>query len=447
MKFVNTFRTHLTTLLKNPTVVNMITVGLITLLVKGLGFFKEMTVGRTYGLSELLDTFLIAVLIPGFMNNVFMSSFQNVFVPNYITEQKAGNRLGAFQSASLLLTIGMGLLLSIGAYLFTDVFLEYIFDGHTAAFYLLVRQQFYWMLPCILFWSLSAFFASLLEIKGKFRYSAIYPIITALVMLVLLKFFRTQLGNQTLSIGMLLGSFTEMSYLLFLIVRFNLLQLKKPNFLLPNIQMMYRQLPAKTAALLLNGMAGFVNQIFASRLLVGSIAAINYGLKIPSFICGILIIAVGNVAFPYFSKLIHEDRKKAYQIMFRTLLNVFVLTAIASAVVFFLSTPIITLLFQKGSFSANDTKIVSLIQQILLVYVPFYVSAMLIIKFLTSINKNHFMVIASVVSLVLNIVFNFWFAKLAGVNGIAMATTLVSIINFAILFLFLRYQRKKEGHR
>jgi putative peptidoglycan lipid II flippase len=47
-------------LLKNPTLINVVIVGIMTLVVKGMGFFKEMEVGRAFGLSELIDTFLIA---------------------------------------------------------------------------------------------------------------------------------------------------------------------------------------------------------------------------------------------------------------------------------------------------------------------------------------------------------------------------------------------------
>jgi putative peptidoglycan lipid II flippase len=422
----------------------MVVVGSITLLVKGFGFFKEMTIGRTYGLSELLDTFLIAVLIPGFMNNVFMSSFQNVFVPNYVAEQKLGKQLGSFQSATILLTFILALLLSVIAYLLTDKFLEFLFSGHTANYYYLVRIQFYCMIPCILFWSFSAFLGSLLEINNKFKYSSIYPIITALVMLVCLYFLRNFLGKYTLAIGMLLGSFCEMIYLLIIVLKFKILKLKRPDFLLPNIGMMYRQLPSKATSLLLNGFSGFVNQIFAGKLIVGSIAAINYGLKIPAFISGILIIAIGNVAFPYFSKLATEDKKKAFKVMKRTLLNAFILSASSAVFVIFISVPLIKLLFQKGNFSAADSIKVGHLQQIIVIYVPFYIGSMLIMKFLTSINKNNFMAFASLINLFLTVILNYVLAKTFQINGIAIATTLVYIINFTILLLYLNFEEKRN---
>jgi len=58
--------------LRKPILINVITVGFLTVIVKGMGFFKEMEVGSTFGLSEILDTFLIPLSIPGFINTVFM---------------------------------------------------------------------------------------------------------------------------------------------------------------------------------------------------------------------------------------------------------------------------------------------------------------------------------------------------------------------------------------
>jgi Na+-driven multidrug efflux pump len=54
------------------------------------------------------------------------------------------------------------------------------------------------------------------------------------------------------------------------------------------------------------------------------------------------------------------------------------------------------------------------------------------------------MLYASFLNLVLNIFFNYTLVKRYGINGLAIATTSVSIINFIILFLFVRYQQKKE---
>jgi len=445
MKITSFPKSYLFNMLKNPTLINVIIVGFMTLVVKGMGFFKEVEVGKSFGLSELIDTFLIASLIPGFINNVFMSSFQNVFIPNYIAEKKVSSTIGSFQSACVIITLCLGIVLSIWAYIFTVFFLEDIFKGHSHEYYDLIRSQFYIMLPCILFWSLSSLLGGLLEVNGLFSFSSIYPIITSLVVLMCLFFLKNELGYKVLAFGMLVGSFLEFVYLLWVSVFKKTLQLSNPDFLSPNIVTLYKQLPSKIGSGFLTGTTGFVNQFFAAQLVVGSIAALNYGMKIPSFLASILIISIGNVVLPYFSDLVHEDRVKAYEVLYKSILYVFVFSLLITAVLYFFSEDIISFLFEKGNFSSNDTLVVSKIQKILLAYVPFYISSIIIIKFLTSINKNAYMFYASILNLVLNLVLNYYFVKMYNVNGLAFATTIVYIINFGVLFLFVNNQRKMDS--
>lgn len=444
MKTTTFSKSYFFNLLKNPILINVMIVGVMTLVVKGMGFFKEMEVGRYFGLSELLDTFFIAALIPGFINNVFMSSFQNVFIPNYIAEKKISSSIGSFQSACVIITLGLGIVLSIVAYFFATFFLEDIFGGHTIKYYDLIQDQLYIMLPCILFWSLSSLLGGLLEVNGLFSFSSIYPIITSLVVLMFLFFFKNEFGYKVLALGMVVGSFIEFIYLLVVSIFKKTLKLSRPNFVSNNIVLLYRQLPSKIASGFLTGTTGFVNQFFAAQLVVGSIAALNYGMKIPAFLASILIISIGNVILPYFSDLVNENRVKAYDILYKSILYVFVLSLCIGCVIFFFSEEIISILFEIGNFSYNDTLVVSKIQKILLVYVPFYICSIIIIKFLTSINKNAYMVYASILNLVLNLVLNYYFARMYSVDGLAIATTIIYVINFWVLFMFVRYQQKKD---
>lgn len=424
---------------------NVILVGLVTLIVKSVGFLKEMEVGRTFGLSEVIDTFFMASLVPGFVNNVFMSSFQNIFIPNYIMEMRQGKDISSFYSTCVIFTFCMALVLSFIAYWFTDFFIEDLFSGHSAEYYHLIRIQFYILLPCIFFWSFSSLLSGVLEINGLFRFSTIYPIITSLVYLVNIYFFQNKMGWLLLSISMLLGSFLEFVYLLFISIYKNTTKLSKPDFRSDNVIILFKQIPSKVGSSFLTGSTGFVNQFFAAQLMVGSLSAFNYGQKIPSFLVTILIIALGNVLLPYFSNLAYDNRTKAYEVVNKSIIYTFLFSLLFIGILFIFSENIVSVLFEKGNFTSNDTIRVARIQQILLIYIPFYVSSIIIIKFLTSINKNNYMFYASVLNLVLNVILNVYFVKFYEINGLALATAIVYIVNFGVLFVFFRYQKKMDS--
>jgi len=442
MNIIVKLRDKVSSLFQSSFLTNVLIVALVTLVVKILGFFKEMEVGQTFGMSELLDTFLIALLIPGFIHNVFSVSFQNLFIPNYIAEQKQKGNLAGFQTACFLISICLSIFLISASYLVTDLYLEDFFKGHSPNYYSLIRRQFYILLPCILFWSFSSLLDGLLKIKGLFFNSSFYPIFTSIIILILLFFFKEQFGVYLLAFGLLLGSIFEFLYLLILSLVKKIVVLGRPNFKSTNLRVLLSQFPPKIGAGFLSGSTGFVNQFFAAQLVVGSLASFNFGLKLPSFLVSIAAVAIGNVILPYFSEIVFTDKKKAFQVLFKSVVYVFGVSIFVVGIFFIFSETIIWFLFEEGNFTKKDTVVVSQIQRILLLFVPFYVSGVILNKFLTSINRNVVLLYASMLNLVLNIVLNYYLAKLYGIYGLAFATTLVSIINFAVLYIIVYLQHK-----
>lgn len=427
----------------SPVIINIVTVGIITLIVKGFGFYKEIVVAGSFGLSELLDTFFIAALLPGLISEVFLNSFNTVFVPNYIVEQKTSMKISAFQTTSILITILASLFFIFISYLFTDVFLETFYSGHTEEYYKLVKLQFYFLMPCIMFWGLTSLLSGLLNIYNEFRFSSIYPVFTSVSMIICLVFFKEALGEAVLAIGMLVGSIAQFALLLIISWRKKIIKLGKPNIRSTNVILMLKQVPAKISSSFLSGVNPLVDQYFSAQLVIGSITALNYGLKITSFTIGIIGIAIGNVILPYFSKIFVANQKDTFNKL-KLILRNLILTSLAIVfVIFIFSNPIISLLFERDAFTSADTIKVSKIQQMYALQIPAYISGLVMVKFLTSINKNSFMVFTSFLSLILNIIINYILIEKMGVYGLALATSIVSIINSIILYGYIVFLSKK----
>ena len=102
----------------------------------------------------------------------------------------------------------------------------------------------------------------------------------------------------------------------------------------------------------------------------------------------------------------------------------------------------VELLFQRNEFTSEDSIIVSSIQKAFLAYLPFSISGMVIVNFLTSINKNAFMAYVALGALTLNIILDFILVKYYGVLGIAICTTIVVIIKNLIHFAYVYKQSK-----
>jgi putative peptidoglycan lipid II flippase len=428
--------------LRNPLIKSMVTVAVITFFIKAFAFYKETIIAGTFGLSEVLDTFLVAVLVPSFVQSVFLSSLKNLFIPNYITELKNNGIKSSFQSVIFLMTLAVSIISIILAYFFIDIFLEVVFPGKSESYYQLVKSQLYIILPSLIFWGFSSVISGLLEIENRFLISSISELFPLVTMLLFLFFLKDSLGNMVLAYGTLVGSIIGFSFVLFFSIKHKDLSLSRP-LMNTNSKMMLRQLPPKITSSFLSTMNSFIDQFFAGQLIVGSIAALNYGNRFPAFGVTIVIMALGSVLLPHFSRLVNEDLKSAYHYLFKVLKIVVGAGIVVSLVAIFFSDWIVEIWLERDEFTHQDTLKVSTIQKILLANVPFYLCTLIIVKFLTSINKNKFMAKISFINLIVNIILNIIFIERYGVFGLALSTTFVLIISSCFYFGFTYKQYKK----
>lgn len=425
--------------IKNPLIKNMLLVGSITMLIKIISFYKETLIASIFGLSQILDTYFIAILIPTFIQNVFIGSLKNLFIPNYITEIKTTNNKGGFQSLVIIVILCLIIILSILALIFSEFFLEKVFIGHTVSYYNQVRNQLYIVLPCLIFWGLSGFISGLLEIDNRYLISTLSQILLPITTIVCLLFFKNYFEKNILAISILLGSLLSFLYLIIAGLHYKVIYLKSFLKINSNMLLMLKEYPPKLTSSLLTGINPFIDQFFAAQLVIGSIAAINYGTKLPGFTVSILLLAVGNVILPHFSKQINEDIEKAYKQLFKILKTIFFSSLTIAILMIFFSDYIIEILFERKEFTAENTYIVSNIQKIAFIYAPFYICTLVCVHFLTAINKNKFMAWVSFWNLILNIFLNIFFIRYYNVYGLVISTTIVYII---CNFIYLKYVYK-----
>lgn len=434
----------LNSLLRNPVIKSMVIVAVVGLLVKVTAFYKETLIASSFGLNEVIDTFIIASLIPTFINSVFISSLTNLFIPNYITELKNGGNKESFQSVVFIITIGISVVSIIVSYFFIDIFLDIIYPNQPEANYQLIKDQFYIILPCLLIWGIGSVLTGLLEVDNKFLISTISDVFPILTMILFLIFFKDQLGPMVLAYGTLIGTIVGFLFLLSFAYKYRVFSLSKA-VLNSNSRLMIRQLPPKISSGFLSAMNNFVDQFFAGQLIVGSLAALSYANRIPAFGVAVVIMALGNVLLPHFSRLVNDNLKAAYLYLFKILKWLFLSLLVATIIGIFISDWIIELWLERDQFTHQDTLKVSALQKILLLNVPFYLCTLIIVKFLTSINKNSFMAWASLINLTINITLNIILVKRYGVFGLATSTSLVLIISSLFYFGYTFKQYKKLG--
>jgi putative peptidoglycan lipid II flippase len=99
-----------------------------------------------------------------------------------------------------------------------------------------------------------------------------------------------------------------------------------------------------------------------------------------------------------------------------------------------LSHPLIRILFQRGAFTAADTKVVGRVLAFLALQIPFYLAAQLGVRFISALKKNSVLTVISAVNMVLNVVFNLILMKYWGVAGIALSTSFVYMVACGLIY-------------
>ncbi|MDZ8238327.1 MAG: lipid II flippase MurJ [Nostoc sp. ChiQUE01a] len=422
-------------------------VGLLTALVKVAAVGKELLVAQRFGTGDDIDAFLIALLIPSFIINVIAGSFNTALIPTYmqVREQegtKAAQRL--FCGATIS---GLGLLLitTILMVILAPLYLPRIAAGFSPQKLDLTFHLLCAIAPFILLSGIVVIWGAVLNAGERFALAAFSPIITPTVTVILLLMLKSW-GIFALAAGLVCGAVLEIIILGIALHRQGISWLPKWYGFDTNLRQVVRQYFPMIAGGLLMCSTNLVDQSMAAMLLPGSVAALNYGNKIIAFPMSLATTALSTAVIPYFSKMIATNNwLGTRRTLKRYIQIIFVTTTLLSAFLFIFSESIVQILFQRGSFTADDTHLVARIQNCFALQIPFHVAGILVVRLISAMQANHILMWASAYNLINNIVLNYLFLHYFGVVGIALSTACVSALAFSFLSYFAHKKLKKNS--
>ena len=411
-------------------------IGLLTLLAKTAIAIKEVLVARWFGRDDSLDAFLIAYLVPYFVMSLAIGALVSAFVPTFVeTREKQG--IAAAQrlfSSALFLSVIVVIPLTILLAVLAPYYLPYMGSSFSPTKLRLTRELLYVMLPFVLFGGVAVFVSAVLNAGEKFALPALAPLVTPVVTILFLEVAVKKWGAFSLAGGILTGSILEAALVTRALKAQGLRLILKWQGFDSSIRAVLGQYAPMVAGSFLMGGTGVVDQSMAAMLPGGSVAALNYANKIVGAMVAIGSVGLSTAALPYFSKMVAQNNwdgcrhtLKRYSI----LIALTILPATVFLIVF--SKPLVRLLFQRGSFSSNDTNLVSNIQMCYLIQIPFYFCGMLFVRFLSSIRRNDVLMYGAAMNLILDIVLNLILMRVWGIAGIALSTSLVYVSSFLFL--------------
>jgi putative peptidoglycan lipid II flippase len=416
-------------------------IAVMTFAVKLASMVKEMFIASTFGAGDELDAFLIAFLLPQFLINVIAGAFPPSLIPvlsQSIHEHGMSYARKMLQESLLLSSLFLlAATLLIG--LLIPLILPWLGSGFSAEKIELTGQLSYWLLPVIIINGLSVLASSILNTRHSYVLPAIAPIMIPLTIGLVLIFFVDGLGIHGLAIGMLIGSLLQFLILVYFLMREGWNILPKWYGDIPQTSHVIQQyVPIAIGSFLMSSIA-LADQSMAAMLDSGSVASLEYGSKFVALVLGIGATALSTAILPYFSQMVAENNKEGVRDTLLKYVKIIILVSIPLIFVLsYLSEFIISLLFERGSFTREDTQLVAEIQIYYLLQVPFYLIGIIGVRLINAIKGNKVFIIITSVNLLVNVIGNWLFMSWLGVAGIALSTAVVYVISTAQIYYVLR---------
>ena len=413
-----------------------------TLISRIFGYLRDLVLTSLLGASSAHDVFVVIFRIP----NVFRSFFgegalAQSLVPSII---EAKENLNSFLNQVFTLLFVTLLSFVTIAELFPSFFISIFAPGfyedpdkyQSASDFLRI------VFPYILLISFTAFFGAIQNSKKIFQIVAATPIIFNIT-LICFALFSNEFNLHILGIAILIAGLIQLGINFFVVVYFNYFPKIVLNFDKEILRSFFNKLIPAFFAAGIYQLNVLVDTIFASFLITGSPTWLYLSERLIQFPLGLFGVAVALVALPNITELFLEKKMEELTYQCRKLLKVlFFLGLFCVLGAFLFGELAIKLLFLRGEFTSFDVGMTFLALQ-------GYAFSMLFIlpqKFFNSIffaiSKANMVVVTGLVSLISNIIFNYYFIYQLdyGHFGLALATSISSGIIFLFSYIWLRYQ-------
>ncbi|HEY3131596.1 MAG TPA: murein biosynthesis integral membrane protein MurJ [Acidobacteriota bacterium] len=191
-----------------------------------------------------------------------------------------------------------------------------------------------------------------------------------------------------------------------------------------------------------------VNSNFAStivdasgRHLDGPVSWLSYAFRLMQFPIGVFGVAIGTVTLPAISRSVARKNIDEFrETLSRSLGLVFLLCVPSAAGLAVLGSPIIAAIYQHGKFSAMDTPQTAAALKFYAIGLAGYAAIKVLAPAFYALDDARTPMLVSLTLIATNIGMNWAFLRVLnfGHRGLALSTSIVALLNFAVLLSIMR---------
>jgi len=407
-----------------------------------LGFLRDLLTASALGASVYSDIFFIAFKLPNLFRRIFAEgAFTQVFIPAYAHSKHksvfSANIFLIFLSIILIITLLINILPTLATQAIAVGFNDETIK--LASPFVAIN---FWYLPLIF---IVTFLSTMLQYKKHFATTAFSTALLniSLILALLLSEDKSQLEIvYYLSFGVVIGGFLQLIAHFVAMQKLGLLKPLYGGFKYIKVKSLHIKEESKKfkkqffPAMWGNStpqVSAFLDTILASFLVSGSISYLYYANRIFQLPLALFAIATSIALFPSVARFIKNKQETQVKIYMKKAF--WFLTFLLSASTIggiILSHEIVWLLFERGSFNAQDTINSSLVLQMYMIgLLPLGLQKLFLLWLYANERQLHAAKIATF-SLLFYIVFALTLIKPMGAAGLALAGTISGFVGFAL---------------
>ncbi|GEM_PF-483469 len=404
---------------------------------KILAVGKEMLTAHRFGVSAKLDVFNVAYSFPAILITLFSAALVSAIVPLYLEwRNRSSQEADSHATWLIFLTTAFFAVLALLCFSLSPLIIQFIgfgFGPDEKQLGIALER----LLTLFIFLDgAGILFKGLLHAKKMFFHLYVAPIFVNLTIILFL-YFDIGLDIYVLVWGFLIGTLLRTIYM-GLALRHEGFSFSTPIPYDPKKvnAVLFLALPLLGSELIANSNV-LVDQIMATLLPAGSVSTLRYAYRINDLPIQVVIAAISRAIFPFISEEIAAGRRDNLRNIFKySLIFLGFLTIPITCLLILFSEDIVIVLLKRGEFDLEAARQTS---QALVCYslgLFFYAYTFINGTFFTALKKNKVLLYMGIVSIILNVLFNFLFMHFFGVKGIALSTSATMGV-ISIWFIFM----------
>ena len=416
-----------------------------------IGLFREMVIAHIGGAGASVDAYQVAFVIPDILNHVVASGFMSVtFIPifsRYLAANREDEGWKVFSTILNCFGCFLVVLIAVDAVL-TPQLIALIAPGlkNPGTIASAVRMTRI-ILPAQLFFFVGGLLMAVQFSKEKFFIPALAPLLYNLGIIAGGVILGPWIGMEGFAWGVLIGAFSGNLFMQFFGVRqtglkyfFNF-DLGHPALK----QYVFQTLPLMIG-LTMTFSTEFFFRLFGSYLPQGSIAVLNYGLRIMLILVGLFGQAVGTASYPFLARLVAENKLHEMNRLLNHTLRFLAMVIPFSVLLMVLRSEVVRIIFQRGKFDSAATALTAEVLMYLLVGTFAFAAYTVVVRGYFASQNTLFPALYGTIVVIVSIPLYILGMNLLGVRGVALAVSVSGIFQVTVLYaLWNKRSNNTEG--